>query len=168
MTYAIAIRFGKTIMADIKTKEERSRNMSALRSKDTDPEMYFRKLLFAQGIRYRKNVSFIPGHPDLYLRKYNTAIFINGCFWHAHEHCKYFSFPKSNTAFWQKKFNRNKERDAENLKFYQDKCWRVCVVWECAIRGKNSRQKIESVKDQIIQWLEEPGEPFLEIKENHK
>ena len=91
---------------------------------------------------------------------------INGCFWHAHEGCRYFVFPKSNQEFWKKKFERNKERDGENLRFYQDKCWRVCFVWECAIRGKNSRQKIEAVKDQIIQWLEEPGEPFLEIKEN--
>lgn len=75
-------------------------------------------------------------------------------------------FPKSNQEFWKKKFERNKERDAENLRFYQDQCWRVCFVWECAIRGKNSRQKIESVKDQIMQWLEEPGEPFLKIRDS--
>lgn len=98
--------------------------------------------------------------------RYYAAVFINGCFWHAHEGCRYFVFPKSNQEFWKKKLERNKERDAENLKFYQDKCWRVCFVWECAIRGKNSRQKIEAVKDQIIQWLEESGEPFLEIMEN--
>lgn len=72
--------------------------------------------------------------------------------------------PKSNQEFWKNKLARNKERDAENLKYYRAQCWRVCLVWECAIRGKNSRQKIEKVKEQIIQWLEESGEPFLEIK----
>ena len=100
----------------------------------------------------------------LYSPHYYAVIFINGCFWHAHENCRYFVFPKSNQEFWKKKFERNKERDAENLKYYQEQCWRVCFVWECAIRGKNSRQKIDSVKDQIIQWLEESTDPFLEIK----
>ena len=95
---------------DVLSPENRHKNMSHIRSKDTKPEKQIRSAL--------------------------------------------------------KKFERNKERDAENLKFYQDKCWRVCVVWECAIRGKNSRQKIEAVKDQIIQWLEESGELFLEIMEN--
>lgn len=69
-------------MADIKSPEERSRNMRAIRSKDTKPEVYLRKLLFAQGLRYRKNVSQIPGHPDMYLAKYRTAIFVHGRFWH--------------------------------------------------------------------------------------
>ena len=73
-------------------------------------------------------------------------------------------FPKSNQEFWKKKFSRNKERDAENLKYYQEQCWRVCTVWECAIRGKNSRQKIEHVTDQIIQWLEESSDSTLIIE----
>lgn len=72
--------------------------------------------------------------------------------------------PKSNQEFWKNKLQRNKERDAENLKYYQEKYWRICFVWECAIRGKNSKQKIEQVTNQIIQWLEEPEESFLEIK----
>ena len=83
---------------------------------------------------------------------------------YAHENCRYFVFPKSNQEFWKKKFSRNKERDAEILKYYRDQCWRVCFVWECAIRGKNSNQKIENVTDQIIRWLDDSEEPYLEIR----
>ncbi|MBP5452601.1 MAG: very short patch repair endonuclease [Treponema sp.] len=82
---------------------------------------------------------------------------------HGNDKCEYFRFPRSNQEFWRKKFERNKERDARVIKTYQDECWRICVVWECAIRGKNSRRKKEKVTEQIIQWLEEPEEPFLEI-----
>lgn len=89
---------------DIVTSEQRSKNMSAIHSKNTRPEIYFRKLLFAEGYRYSLNAKNIPGHPDIYLRKYNTAIFINGCFWHRHEGCKYAYLPKSRVEFWQKKF----------------------------------------------------------------
>ena len=119
---------------------------------------------FWAGIRYRICDKRYPGKPDLVFPRYYAVIFINGCFWHAHENCKYFVFPKSNKEFWEKKFQRNKERDAENIKYFQEQCWRVCIVWECAIRGKKSRLKIEKVKDQIIQWLEKPEENFLEIK----
>ena len=80
---------------DIKSPEERSKNMSAIRSRDTKPEVYFRKLLFAQGYRYRLNAKTVPGHPDIYLKKYNTAIFVHGCFWHRHPGCKYTYMPKS-------------------------------------------------------------------------
>ena len=144
----------------------RHKNMSHIRSKDTKPEKQIRSALWKAGFRYRICDKRFPGKPDLIFPRYYAVVFINGCFWHAHEGCRYFVFPKSNQDFWKKKFKRNKERDGENLRFYQDQCWRVCFVWECAIRGKNSRQKIEAVKEQIIQWLEESGEPFLEIKES--
>ena len=135
---------------DVLSPENRHKNMSHIRSKDTKPEKQIRSALWKAGFRYRICDKRYPGKPDL--------IF--------HEGCRYFVFPNSNQEFWKKKFERHKERDAKNLRFYQDQCWRICFVWECAIRGKNSRQKIEAVKDQIIQWLEEPGEPFLEIKES--
>ena len=98
-------------MADIKSPEERSRNMRAIRSKDTKPEIYLRKLLFAQGLRYRKNVQKLPGSPDMYLAKYRTAIFVHGCFWHRHQGCKYAYMPKSRTEFWVEKFDINVSRD---------------------------------------------------------
>ncbi len=149
---------------DVLTPENRHKNMSHIRSRDTKPEKQIRSALFKAGFRYRICDKKYPGTPDIIFPKYFAAIFINGCFWHAHEKCKYFVFPKTNCEFWEKKFLTNRNRDAENLKYYQEQCWRVCVVWECAIRGKNSRQKIDAVKDTIIQWLEDPSEPFLEIK----
>lgn len=97
---------------DTVTSEQRSKNMSAIRSKDTKPEIYFRKLLFSRGYRYRVNSKQVSGHPDIYLKKYNTAIFIHGCFWHRHEKCKYAYMPKSNVEFWNKKFDTNIRRDA--------------------------------------------------------
>ena len=87
-------------MADIKTPEERSRNMSKIRSRDTKPEVWLRKKLFERGYRYRKNVSNVPGHPDAWLAKYNTAVFVHGWFWHRHEGCKYAYTPKSQVEFW--------------------------------------------------------------------
>ena len=100
-------------MADIKSPEERSRNMAKIRSRDTKPEEYVRKLLFGQGYRYRKNVSNVPGHPDAWMAKHNAAVFVHGCFWHRHEGCKYAYTPKSHTDFWQNKFLKNIQRDIE-------------------------------------------------------
>ena len=139
-------------------------NMSYILSKDTKPEKLIRSALHRAGFRYRICDKRYPGKPDLIFPRYYAVIFINGCFWHAHENCQYFVFPKSNQDFWKNKFTRNKERDAEIIKYYQEQCWRICVVWECAIRGKKSKQKIEKVTEQIIQWLEVPEEAFLEIR----
>lgn len=98
-------------MADIVSAEERSRNMAAIRNRDTKPEVYLRKLLFARGYRYRIADRSVPGHPDIFLRRYNTAIFVHGCFWHRHRECKYAYTPKSRVEFWQKKFDDNVRRD---------------------------------------------------------
>lgn len=121
-------------MADIKSPEERSRNMAAIRSKDTKPEVYLRKLLFAAGYRYRKNYAKIPGHPDIYLQKYKTAIFVHGCFWHRHQGCKYAYMPKSNVEFWKKKFQANQERDNNLIEELQEMNIREVIVWECTIK----------------------------------
>lgn len=149
---------------DVLSPESRHKAMSHIRSKDTKPEKQIRSALFKAGFRYRICDKRYPGKPDLIFPRYYAVIFINGCFWHAHESCEYFRFPHSNQDFWRNKFTRNKERDEKTIKYYQDQCWRVCLVWECSIRGKNSRRKIEKVTEQIIQWLEEPEESFLEIR----
>ena len=149
---------------DTLSPADRHKNMSHIHGKDTKPEKLIRSALFKAGFRYRICDKRYPGKPDIVFPHYYAVVFINGCFWHAHEDCRYFVFPKSNKEFWKNKFERNKARDAENLKYFKDECWRICVVWECAIRGKNSRQKIEKVTEQIIQWLEIPDEMFLEIK----
>ena len=98
-------------MADKLTGEQRHHCMSSIKSKNTKPELLVRKFLFGRGFRYRLNHPRLPGHPDLVLRKYRTVIFVNGCFWHGHENCKYFCLPKTNIDFWQKKIERNKVRD---------------------------------------------------------
>ena len=95
------------------TKEQRSRCMSAIKGKNTIPELLVRKFLFSRGFRYRLNQSCLPGHPDLVLRKYRTVIFVNGCFWHGHEGCKYYVMPKTNVEFWRNKIEQNRLRDKE-------------------------------------------------------
>lgn len=121
-------------MADVHTPKQRSYNMSRIRGKDTKPEELVRKYLFSQGFRYRKNDSRLPGKPDIVLPKYRTVIFVNGCFWHAHEGCKYFVWPKSNAAFWKKKIESNFLRDKTNLKLLTDMGWRVITIWECELK----------------------------------
>lgn len=121
-------------MADIKSPEERSRNMAAIKGKNTKPEVYLRKLLFAKGFRYRMNSSIVPGHPDIWLRKYNTAIYVNGCFWHRHAGCKYAYMPKSRIEFWNTKFEKNVLRDLEVRRLLEASGIKCFVVWECSIK----------------------------------
>lgn len=115
---------------DIKSPKERSRNMAAIRSKNTKPEVYFRKLL----LRRDTDIVLIPvKYPDIYLRKYNTAIFVYGCFWHRHSGCQYAYMPKSRVEFWQKKFEANVKRDYTVRMELQDKAIECLIVWECTI-----------------------------------
>ncbi len=121
-------------MTDRLTSQERSKNMSAIKSKDTKPEVYFRKKLFSKGLRYRKNYGKVSGHPDIFIAKYNTAIFVNGCFWHRHQNCKYAYTPKSRIDFWEKKFETNVFRDLTvKQELYSQKIKQL-VVWECTIK----------------------------------
>lgn len=126
-------------MADRISKEKRSWNMSHIRSKDTKPEIKVRSYLFRQGFRFRKNVSELPGNPDIVLPKYSTVIFINGCFWHHHDGCKYAYIPKTRTEFWLGKFKRNVENDIRNQKILKDTGWKVIILWECTIKNDFNR-----------------------------
>ena len=114
--------------------------MSLIHGKDTKPEILVRKYLFSRGLRFRKNDKRLPGHPDIVFPKYKTVVFINGCFWHGHEGCKYFVIPKSNVEFWQKKIQTNVERDAAITNKLSDLGWTVRVVWECELRTIGSRE----------------------------
>ena len=136
---------------DIKSPEERSKNMAAIRSKNTKPEIYLRKLLFAKGYRYGVNSKSVPGHPDIYLKKYNTAIFVHGCFWHRHEGCKYAYMPKSKVEFWQKKFDTNVKRDELVRKELTRKKVKVVIIWECTIKKMKKDKKME---EEIISSIE--------------
>ena len=128
-------------MADIKTPEERSRNMAAVKGKDTKPEMIVRKYLFYRGLRYHVNNRKLPESPDIVLRKYKTVVFVDRCFWHGHESCKYFRLPKSNADFWRHKIAMNIARDYANnvLKLSG---WRVIRIWECEIKTKAKREEV--------------------------
>lgn len=123
-------------MADIKTKEARSYNMSQIKGKNTKPEELVRKFLFSKGYRYRKNDKRLPGSPDIVLPKYKTVVFVNGCFWHGHTGCKYFVWPQSNAAFWKEKILRNIDRDNQNYCQLRESGWKVLLVWECELKSK--------------------------------
>lgn len=148
---------------DTVTPEQRSRNMSAIRSKNTRPEIYFRKLLFAQGYRYSLNSKTVPGHPDIYLKKYNTAIFVHGCFWHRHSGCKYTYMPKSRIEFWEKKFQTNQKRDFVVQSELQEKGIKCVVVWECTIKHMKKDIKFRERMLEYTEGFLKSQDTFLEI-----
>lgn len=128
----------------------RSENMARVKNKNTKPEIYLRKLLWHRGFRYRINYKQLPGSPDIFIPKYNTAIFVNGCFWHMHENCKYSSIPKTNRDFWEKKLKSNVKRDAENYDELNKLGINVIVVWQCDIKKmKNDESILENIIDEI-------------------
>lgn len=138
-------------MADTMTPEQRSRCMAAIKGKDTKPELIVRKYLFSRGLRFRIQVSKLPGKPDIVLPKYKTVIFVNGCFWHGHEGCKYFRLPKSNVEFWKEKIERNVARDVRNEAELKAQGWRVLRVWECDIRAVSGREEyLSGLYDRIV------------------
>ncbi len=125
----------------------RSENMARVKNKDTKLEIYLRKLLWHRGFRYRVNYKELPGTPDIYVLKYNTAIFVNGCFWHMHENCKLSTIPKTNYEFWKKKLEGNVKRDKENYKQIENMGIKVIVVWGCEIK---QMKKDDSILENII------------------
>ncbi|GHT37885.1 hypothetical protein FACS189435_3880 [Bacteroidia bacterium] len=134
---------------DIWDKKKRSDVMSKIRSKDTNPELMLRKVLFKKGYRYRVNYKSLPGKPDIVLPKYKAAIFVHGCFWHGHEGCKMAHIPKSNVDYWEDKISKNKVRDISNKEKLLSLGWKVITVWECEI----SKQKMPALVDSIIETL---------------
>lgn len=131
--------------------EQRHNNMAAIHSANTKPEMIVRKYLFSRGFRYRLNHKRLPGHPDIVLRKYHTCIFINGCFWHGHEGCRYFRMPKSNTEFWTAKINRNMQRDKRVQKELAAMGWHCITVWECELKPSVRERTLESLEYTVNQ-----------------
>ena len=155
--------------------EQRHKNMAAIRSKDTKPEMIVRRGLWKRGFRYRLNHKRLPGHPDLVLRKYRTCIFVNGCFWHGHksnliptpspkgeenlylltdsECCK---IPKTNREFWMAKILRNKERDKEEQKKLASMGWHCITVWECELKPSKREETLDSIAFTLNRiWLQD-------------
>ena len=138
-------------MTDFVTQEVRSWMMSNVRGKNTQLELLIRRGLHAAGFRFRIHARILPGKPDIVLPKYRAVVFVHGCFWHGHN-CPKFSWPQSNTGFWQRKLQRNFEVDKKNREELFQLGWRQLIIWECAIRGK-SRLELSQIIEHIAQWL---------------
>ena len=125
--------------------QQRHNNMAAIHGKDTKPEMVVRRYLWGHGFRYRLNHPRLPGKPDIVMRKYRTCIFVNGCFWHGHEGCRYYTIPKTNTEFWVNKVKRNKERDVKVQHELAAMGWHSITIWECELKPKVREKTLMSL-----------------------
>ena len=131
------------------TPESRSKNMAAVKSRNTKPELKIRKMLFAQGFRYRLYNQKLPGKPDICLHKYNAVIFIHGCFWHGHCGCNKASLPKTRQEFWRRKIETNRLRDKHQIRELHKLGIRVLIIWTCACRPK----LLPVVLRNTVNWL---------------
>lgn len=134
--------------------------MSRIKSSNTKPEEIVRKYLFSKGLRYRKNDKRLPGTPDIVLPKYKTVIFVNGCFWHGHEGCRFFVVPKTNTEFWVNKIEANKQRDSRKTNDLQSLGWKVIVVWECQLKSKKLNDTLCNIESKVKDG-KQYGEEFI-------
>lgn len=148
-------------MADVLTLAQRQLNMSRIKGKDTKPEMLIRRGLHARGLRYRLHDRSLPGRPDLVFPKYHTAVFIHGCFWHAHG-CALSKLPATRQDFWQTKLATNAARDRKAVDALQAAGWRVLVIWECALRG-SGRLPEDGVLDSAAYFVRNGARPVLDI-----
>ena len=139
----------KAALADVHEPAIRSYNMSQIKGKDTKPEILVRKFLHKHGFRFRLHSKNLAGKPDIVLPKYKTVIFVNGCFWHGHENCKYFKLPKTRTDWWEEKINGTVLRDKKNYKALQREGWEVIVIWECELK----REKMEITFNSLFESI---------------
>ena len=136
-------------MADVLTKEQRKKCMSQVKSKNSKPELLVRQFLFASGYRFRLHRKDLPGKPDIVLPKYKTVIFINGCFWHGHENCKYSKIPDSNQEFWRNKILGNINRDFVNKSKLKSLGWNVIEIWQCQLKPINRDATLNNLLEQL-------------------
>lgn len=160
--YLRAVR--KITMSDVLTPEQRHRNMAAIHSASTKPELRLRKALWHSGFRYRVNDKRLPGSPDIVLPKYRTVIFVHGCFWHGHDGCRSYTVPKTNTGFWTAKVARNRERDQHVWRQLEAKGWAVVIVWECELKKAVLGDTISRIEGEVRQ----NGERFLAEREQRR
>ena len=144
-------------MTDVHTKLQRSKNMAAIRSKNTKPEITVRKTMYKMGLRYRLHKKDLPGKPDIVLGPVKLALFVNGCFWHRHVNCKYAYNPKTRKYFWNKKFTDTIKRDIKNNIELEKLGWKSVVIWECETQDQ------DSLRDQILKIIK-----LYKIKINNK
>ena len=147
-------------MTDIVDRKTRSRMMAGIKDKNTKPEIIIRKGLFSRGFRYRIHAPELPGKPDIFLKKYNAVILVHGCFWHGHD-CHLFRLPKSRTEFWTKKVEYNRSHDQIVLNELKSRKIRICIIWECSIRG--AKTDLSLIVDKFANWLG-GNEKYMEIR----
>ena len=135
-------------MADVVDKATRSRMMAGIRGKDTKPELVIRSALHRRGLRFKLHDTSLPGRPDLVFPKFRAVIFVQGCFWHLHA-CEYFKWPASNKLFWRSKLIANAKRDTRTMEVLIGQGWRVCLVWECALRKGDTFK----ISERISKWI---------------
>ena len=147
-------------MADVVSQAVRSKIMSSIRGRNTRPEMVVRTYLHRRGFRYRLHDQFLPGSPDIVLKRYKLVIFVHGCFWHRHVNCRLAATPTSNVEFWLKKLTANSKRDQQNIQMLLDGGWRVIVIWECAIRLLGRTETLDwlptAINDDSRRFMEWP------------
>lgn len=151
-------------MSDVHSSVVRSKNMRAIKSKNTKPEILIRKALHARGFRFRLHVKTLSGSPDIVLLKYKTVIFVNGCFWHGHR-CHLSKTPKTRTEFWLAKISDNMGRDMLSHEKLLATNWRVAIVWECAIKGR-SRPVFDTLINNLVDWINDPQSRGIELAGN--
>ena len=137
-------------MADIVDQQTRSRMMSGIRGKNTQPELVLRRALHARGLRFRLHSAKVHGRPDLVLPRYRAALFVHGCFWHRHHGCRYATTPSTRAEFWRAKFEANVARDGAVRAALLNDGWRVAIIWECALRKP---ERVGPATDILIAWL---------------
>lgn len=138
-------------MSDVHDAATRSRNMAAIRSVDTKPELTIRRGLHARGFRYKLHDKRLAGKPDLVLPRHHAVIFVHGCFWHGHD-CHLFKWPRTRKQFWEAKIRRNQSVDEKAITELRQRNWRVLTVWECALKGR-TRLAPDDVIDRIENWI---------------
>ncbi|WP_281670784.1 very short patch repair endonuclease [Rikenella microfusus] len=140
-------------MTDTVSKQKRSEIMSHVTGKETKPEIIVRKYLFAHGLRYRKNAKNLPGTPDIVFPKYKTVVFVNGCFWHGHEGCKYAHLPSTNLSYWVKKIAANLERDERKKRELKELGYKVLVIWQCQLKITVREKNLEELYNDIVKRI---------------
>lgn len=137
-------------MTDVHDSKTRSYNMSQIKSKNTKPEIFVRKYLHSKGLRFRLHNNKLPGKPDLTLPKYHAVIFVNGCFWHGHHGCKYFTLPQTRTEWWKEKIEETRKRDQSAKSLLKEKGWRVLVIWECVLKQDKRNITMSNIYNTLI------------------
>ncbi|MBD8725416.1 DNA mismatch endonuclease Vsr [Oxalobacteraceae sp. CFBP 13708] len=147
-------------MADIVDSATRSRMMAGIRAKNTKPEVIVRSLLHRAGFRFRLHAKHLPGKPDIVFRRYKAVVLVHGCFWHGHD-CPLFKWPATRPDFWKNKIGRNQLNDRRSFELLIEQGWRIAVVWECALRGRE--RNLEEVTRQLAAWLRGSNTEVIEL-----